>query len=141
MVWKPSTVSETLQWKQSIELMKINLSLFSSAGRLINGIEEVKKVLAYKYGRPTENTEDVNAQIEQSVANATSNSNSINIYHFMSAFCTLSAATVSVVRAINIIWLVKTVFINCFYFPYWKKKSIPLDSAIALININQYQLN
>lgn len=77
--------------------------LFSSTGRLINGIEEVKKVLAYKYGRPTEDTEDVNGQIDQSVANATSKSNSIYVYHFTSAFCTLYVARVSGVRAIIII--------------------------------------
>lgn len=57
-----------------LELIK--LKLFSSpVERLINGIEEIKKALAYKYGRPTENTEDVNAQIDHTVASATSKLN------------------------------------------------------------------
>lgn len=40
--------------------------------RLINAIEEIKKALAYKYGRPTENTEDTNLQIDNFASNATS---------------------------------------------------------------------
>lgn len=40
--------------------------------RLINGIENLKKALAYKYSHLSENTEEVNAQIENCVVSATS---------------------------------------------------------------------
>lgn len=40
--------------------------------RLLNGIENLKKALAYKYSNLSENTEDVNAQIESYVTAATS---------------------------------------------------------------------
>lgn len=41
----------------------------------MDGIEEIKKALAYKYGHLSENTEDANAQIEDHVVSATSKSN------------------------------------------------------------------
>lgn len=47
-------------------------SFFLCTERLINGIFEIKKALAYKFGRPTENTEDVNTQIETVANSATS---------------------------------------------------------------------
>lgn len=48
-------------------------------GRLINGIEDLKKALAYKYGHLSENTEDVNAQIDNCVVSATSESRKFKI--------------------------------------------------------------
>lgn len=43
--------------------------------RLISSIEDIKNVLAYKYGHLSENTEEMNLQIENSVASATSKLN------------------------------------------------------------------
>lgn len=45
--------------------------LFLITERLLNGIEDLKKALAYKYSNLSENTEDVNAQIESYVVAAT----------------------------------------------------------------------
>lgn len=47
--------------------------------RLINGIEDVKKALACKYGRLNENTDEINAQIDDYVVSATSKCSSC--YH------------------------------------------------------------
>lgn len=52
--------------------------------RLMDGIEEIKKALAYKYGHLSENTEDANAQIEDHVVSATSKSNPPFYFH---VFC------------------------------------------------------
>lgn len=40
--------------------------------RLINGIEDIKQALACKYGRLNENTDEINAQIDNYVESATS---------------------------------------------------------------------
>lgn len=50
----------------------------------MDGIEEIKKALAYKYGHLSENTEDANAQIEDHVVSATSKSNPPFYFHVFS---------------------------------------------------------
>lgn len=52
-----------------------------SIERLLNGIENLKKALAYKYSNLSENTEDVNTQIESYVTSATSKFSN-NCSHF-----------------------------------------------------------
>lgn len=57
---------------QSTQTHSLFPSFLLFTERLINGIFEIKKALAYKFGRPTENTEDVNTQIESVASGATS---------------------------------------------------------------------
>lgn len=45
---------------------------FDIAERLLSGIADIKKALAYKFARQTENTEEVNQQIDQMAVAATS---------------------------------------------------------------------
>lgn len=57
--------------------------------RLINGIEDLKKALAYKYSNLSENTEHVNAQIESYVTSATSKFPKNIDQHILLTFFTL----------------------------------------------------
>lgn len=43
-----------------------------STERLINGIVDIKKALAYKCGRPHENTDEANVQIDKVATQSTS---------------------------------------------------------------------
>lgn len=78
---------------RTVHKLKINF-FFCCAERLINGIIDIKKALAYKCGRPHENTDDANVQIDKVATHSTSKCMEISAY----IYCLVSAVVMTKFR-------------------------------------------